>query len=104
MKLGSRLLPENILGTVSQGMNIRRHTIEEIWKQQGHRVCTATHPNMPVFNGNSRGRKIHLDSGDAIYTLCNQLVDEYIPADDKEYTMVSNGWCKACLGVLKKRV
>lgn len=73
-------------------MNGHRENALEI---KGLRVCTATHPDNPNFSGHSRGRKIHL-AKDAKKTICNMLVDEYVPASDTNWSPVSNGQCKSC--------
>jgi hypothetical protein len=69
--------------------------IEKAWEHKGMRICTATHPDYPNWNGKSRGRKCHL-AKDHKLTVCNMLVDEYIPESDKNWSMVSNGFCKTC--------
>lgn len=40
----------------------------------GDTVCRGTHPNMPNYDGHSRGRSYHLTS-DGIKTKCNLKVD-----------------------------
>jgi len=67
----------------------------DVWMEHGFAVCCATHPDQPNRNGRSRGRKIHLAINDKI-TLCNMLVDGYIPDDDRNWAMVSNGKCGVC--------
>ena len=61
----------------------------------GKKVCTATHPDMPNFSGHSRGRKVHLAKDDKM-TICNMLIDKYIPNDDIAWQPVHNGKCKNC--------
>jgi len=58
-------------------------------------VCTATHPDQPNWSGHSRGRKIHL-AKDNKKTVCNMLVDEGLPEEDHNWSMVHNGRCKVC--------
>ena len=69
--------------------------IEKAWEINGMRVCTATHPDYPNWSGHSRGRKIHL-AKDKKFTVCNMLIDGYIPDSDKNWSTVSNGNCKNC--------
>lgn len=76
--------------------------IENAWEISGHRVCTATHPDKPNFSGHSRGRKIHL-AKDMKLTICNMLVDQYIPDRDKNWTPVSNGKCMSCFKNIKEQ-
>lgn len=73
---------------------------EAAWEINGMRVCTATHPKTPNWSGHSRGRKVHL-AKDGKITICNMLVDEYIPDSDKNWAMVSNGNCKNCFKNIK---
>lgn len=68
---------------------------EEAFKIDGIKVCTATHPKTPNWSGHSRGRKIHLAKTDKL-TVCNMLIDEYVPASDTNFTPVSNGQCGNC--------
>lgn len=75
--------------------------IEEAWEIDGKRVCTATHPKTPNWSGHSRGRKIHL-AKDNKFTMCNMLVDEYVPANDTNWSPVSNGKCGNCFKGLTK--
>ena len=69
----------------------------------GHTVCTATHPDMPNYSGNSRGRKLHLMKTEKI-TFCNMLVDGISPTNYKTYSMYHNGFCKVCLSKSKKPI
>lgn len=69
--------------------------IEKPYALKGKAVCTATHPQMPNHSGHSRGRKIHL-AKDEKFTVCNMLIDQYIPLSTQNYTMVSNGKCGNC--------
>lgn len=69
--------------------------VEDVWMENGKGVCTACHPNKPNWDGRSRGRKIHLAKDDKM-TVCNMLVDEYIPDRDRNWSMVDNGRCKIC--------
>ena len=71
--------------------------IKEVWTHCGYGVCTAVHPKNPNWSGNSRGRKIHLAKDEQL-TFCNMLVELYIPDDDRNWAMVSNGRCKVCFG------
>lgn len=92
MALKSRLANSNVYGI--------EQTIKNIWIEKYKRVCTAVHPDHPHLlecGGNSRGRKIHLDKGNEIHTVCNMLVDEYISKNkDFQPCMVRNGKCKIC--------
>ena len=69
--------------------------VEEVWMDHGFAICTATHPSQPNRNGKSRGRKIHLARNGKV-TLCNMLVDEHLPDNDRNWSMVSNGKCGTC--------
>lgn len=71
------------------------NSIEMAWEINGMRVCTATHPKTPNWTGLSRGRKIHLAKDNKL-TICNMLVDEYIPDSNKNLSVVSNGKCGNC--------
>lgn len=70
-------------------------SIEEPYILHGKMVCTATHPKQPNFSGHSRGRKIHLAKNETL-TVCNMLIDEYIPASNQNFSMVHNGKCGNC--------
>ena len=74
------------------------YNIEKVWEVEGRGVCMATHPDKPNWSGHSRGRKIHL-AKDKKYTICNMLVDGYIPDRDRNWAPVSNGRCKICFNV-----
>lgn len=67
----------------------------------GCKVCTGTHPDKHNFSGHSRGRKMHLTK-DGERTLCNNLVDQYLPKEDKFWSVVSNGMCGNCEKLAKK--
>lgn len=69
--------------------------IEKAWCVNEMRVCTATHPKTPNWSGHSRGRKIHLAKDNKL-TICNMLVDEYVPDTDRNWSPVNNGMCKVC--------
>lgn len=91
MSLKSRFQNINVSGACS--------TIDDIWIVNDKRVCTAVHPDHPhlLNDGHSRGRKIHLDKGDEIHTVCNMLVGGYIAEQYKDgSSMVNNGKCKIC--------
>lgn len=92
MNLKSRLENQYVFGI--------DETIKDILIENNKRVCTCAHPDHPElleYGGNARGRKIHLDSGDEIHTVCNMLVDEYISKNkDSQPCMVMNGKCKIC--------
>lgn len=61
----------------------------------GKPVCMATHPKTPNRSGHSRGRKVHLAKNET-HTVCNMLVDGYIPASDLNWQPMYNGKCKVC--------
>ncbi len=69
--------------------------IGKVWQIEGKGVCNATHPITPNWSGHSRGRKIHL-AKDKKFTVCNMLIDDYIPDNDRNWSTVSNGKCKTC--------
>lgn len=69
--------------------------IEEPYKIKGKAVCTATHPQMPNNSGHSRGRKIHLQKTETM-TICNMLIDGFIPSSSQNWSVVTNGKCKVC--------
>lgn len=71
------------------------------WKIEGMTVCTATHPKMPNYSGHSRGRKTHLTK-DGKKTVCNMLVDIYVPNNDRNWSYVWNGFCQTCFHGIKK--
>jgi len=65
------------------------------WKINGKDVCTVTHPKQPNFSGHSRGRKIHLAKNRKL-SICNMLIDEYVPSKDTLWSVIDNGKCKIC--------
>jgi len=69
--------------------------VEKAWIVDGKRVCIATHPDSPNFDGKSRGRKIHL-AKDMQSTVCNLLVTEFVPERDRNWSCVMNGECIPC--------
>ena len=69
--------------------------IEEPATEHGLRLCIATHPCRPNHSGTSRGRKVHLDKGSRL-TICNLMVEGYIPASDMNWSVVQNGRCRSC--------
>lgn len=91
MELKSRLKDNNVYGLFGN--------INNILIENNKKVCTAVHPDYPnmLNNSHSRGRKIHLDKGDGIHTVCNMLVDIYVPDnEDLQPCNVKNGKCKIC--------
>ena len=91
MNLKSRLENKLVFGSET--------TVEDILIVKGKRVCSAVHPDYPhlLNDGRARGRKIHLDKGDGINTVCNMLVDIYIPArGELQPCMAGKGMCKVC--------
>ena len=69
--------------------------IEEPFMKKGKPCCTATHPDKPNYSGHSRGRKIHL-AKNKTHTVCNMLIDEYVPKSSQNWSMFHNGYCKNC--------
>lgn len=65
------------------------------YRIKGVPVCTATHPDMPNYSGHSRGRKLHLAKNEE-RTICNMLIDTYMPSGDTNWSMTHNGKCKNC--------
>ncbi|MHA1988919.1 MAG: hypothetical protein ACW98D_20055 [Promethearchaeota archaeon] len=97
MELKSRLKDSNVYSVYGN--------VNNILIENGKRVCSAVHPDYPemLHDGRARGRKIHLDKGNGIHTVCNMLVDEYVP-DDEHYQpcIVRNGKCKVCFSEVEK--
>lgn len=75
--------------------------IEAVFEMHDHPVCTATHPRQPNWSGNARGRKVHLAKDDKL-TLCNMLIDGYIPSSDPSCSSMDKGLCKSCLNAVEK--
>ncbi|KKM06126.1 hypothetical protein LCGC14_1747110 [marine sediment metagenome] len=74
----------------------------EVWMIDGKGVCIVKHPdpNKTSYSNKSRGRKIHL-AKDKKYSVCNMLVDIYIPDSNRFWVPVSNGRCKVCFKGVK---
>ena len=73
----------------------RLNDSRKVWIIDGKKVCTVTHPDYPNFSGHSRGRKTHL-AKTSKFSICNMLVDEYVPDKDRLWSVVHNGRCKVC--------
>lgn len=69
--------------------------IELPFKIDGKIICSATHPDKPVYSANSRGRKSHA-AKNGERTFCNMLIDEYAPSSNTFYSIIGNGKCKIC--------
>ncbi len=75
----------------------------KVWEIDGKAVVTVTHPCKPNYEGHSRGRKIHLAKDDKL-SKCNMLIDAYLPDNDRNWSMVTNGSCKVCFKDVKEFV
>jgi len=71
------------------------HGYGDVWTIGGLGVCIVKHPTQPSSSRLSRGRKIHL-AKDKRLSICNMLVDEYIPDNNRNWSPVMNGKCKIC--------